>query len=104
MKTSHVPLNYHPETLKRELKPFYIGADEKDTQEMLKALGLKNLEDLYAHIQNDVKMTSVPMAKHMSYEELLLHVNELARKNKIKLSFLGDGLPQYKVTDIVGPV
>lgn len=104
MKGSHIPLNYHPEKLKRELKPFYIGADEKDIQEMLKALGLARLEDLYAHIADDVKMTTVPMDKHMSYEMLIAHVNELANKNKQKTSFLGDGLPQYKVTDVVGPV
>lgn len=104
MKSSHVPLNYHPEKLKRELKPFYIGADEKEIQEMLKALGLSGLDDLYAHISSDVKMTHVPMDKHMSYEELISHVNDIARKNKVKLSFLGDGLPQYKVTKVVGPI
>ncbi len=104
MKSSHAPLNYHPEELTRELKPFYIGADEKDIQEMLKTLGIKSLEDLYSHISDDVKMTSVPMNKHMSYEELIAHVNDLSRKNKLKLSFLGDGLPQYQVTDVVGPI
>lgn len=104
MKSSHTPLNYHPETLSRELKPFYIGASEDDIHQMLKVLGLKTLEDLYSHISEDVKMTSVPMSKHMSYEVLIAHVNELARKNKIKLSFLGDGLPQYKVTDVVEPI
>lgn len=104
MKKSHVPLNFHPETLKRELKPFYIGADEKDIAEMLAALNLKSLDDLYSHISADVKMTSVAMNNHMSYEELIIHVNEVAAKNKIKLSFLGDGLPQYKVTDVVGPI
>ena len=104
MKGTHVPLNYHPEQLKRELKPFYIGADDKDIESMLQTLGLKSLDDLYAHIASDVKMTSVPMAKHMAYEELIGHVNDVANKNKIKTSFLGDGLPQYKVTDVVGPV
>ena len=104
MKSSHAPLNYHPEKLTRELKPFYIGADDKDIQEMLHEVGLKKLDDLYSHIGDDVKMTSVPMNKHMSYEELIAHVNLVARKNKIKLSFLGDGLPQYKVTDVVGPI
>ena len=104
MKSSHTPLNYHPETLSRELKPFYIGATEDDIHEMLKSLGLKTLEDLYSHISEDVKMNSVPMSKHMSYEELIGHVNEVARKNKIKLSFLGDGLPQFKITDVVGPI
>lgn len=104
MKSSHQPLNYHPEKIKRELKPFYIGADDKELQEMLKELGLKTLEDLYSHIGDEVKMTSVPMDKHMSYEMLIAHVNDLAHKNKVKLSFLGDGLPQYKVTDVVGPI
>lgn len=104
MKGSHTPLNYHPEKLKRELKPFYIGADDKDIQEMLKTIGLSSLDDLYSHIAQDVKMTSVPMHKHMSYEELIGHVNDVANKNNIKTSFLGDGLPQYKVTDVVGPV
>jgi len=104
MKSSHEPLNYHPEKLKRELKPFYIGADDKDIEEMLKFLGLKSLEDLYSHIDDSVKMASVPMPKHLSYEELIATVNEVARKNKIKTSFLGDGLPNYKVTDVVGPI
>lgn len=104
MKNSHVPLNYHPEKLKRELLPFYIGADEKDIHEMLKVLGLKSLDELYSHIQNDVKMSEIPLPKHMSYETLLAHVNELAQKNKKKISFIGDGLQQFKVTDVVGPV
>jgi glycine dehydrogenase len=104
MKSSHTPLNYHPEELSRELKPFYIGASETDIHEMLKVLGLKTLEDLYSHISEDVKMSSVPMSKHMSYEVLIAHVNDLARKNKVKLSFLGDGLPQYRVTEVVGPI
>jgi glycine dehydrogenase len=104
MKSSHAPLNYHPEKLSRELKPFYIGADDSDIKEMLKAIGLNKLEDLYSHISDDVKMNSVPMEKHMSYEILIAHVNDVARKNKIKLSFLGDGLPQYQVTDVVGPI
>lgn len=104
MKSSHVPLNYHPEKLKRELKPFYIGADDKDIEEMLRALNLTHLDELYAHIDDSVKMTSIPMNKHISYEELITHVNDVSRKNHLKISFLGDGLPQYKVTDVVGPI
>jgi glycine dehydrogenase len=104
MKTTHVPLNYHPENLKRELKPFYIGSDDKEIQEMLHFLNLSSLEDLYAHIDDPLKMTKVPMDPHLSYEELISHVNEIAAKNNQKISFLGDGLPQYKVTDVVGPI
>jgi len=103
MKTSHQPLGYHPESLTRELKPFYIGATDKDINEMLAALNLQSLDDLYSHISADTKMNSIPLPKHMSYEELISHVNELAAKNKLKVSFLGDGLPQYKVMDVAGP-
>jgi glycine dehydrogenase len=104
MKSKHVPLNYHPEKLKRELKPFYIGATDQEISEMLETIGVKSLDDLYAHLPHDVKMEHIRMDKHMSYEELMIHVNEIAAKNNVKLSFLGDGLPQYKVTDVVGPV
>lgn len=101
---SHFPLNYHPEKLERELKPFYIGASEKDIKLMLKELGLSSLDELYSHIANDVKMDTVGLPQHLSYQELIAHVNEVANKNKTKLSFLGDGLPQYKVTEVVEPV
>ncbi len=104
MKSTHVPLKYHPEKLKRELKPFYIGADEKDINDMLHLLGLSSLDDLYSHISDDVKMPSVPLPKHLSYQELISLVNEVAKKNNQKISFLGDGLPQYKVTDVVEPI
>ncbi len=104
MKNTHVPLNYHPEKLERELKPFYIGADKKDLEAMLTELNLKSLEDLYSHIDSTVKMDKVPMAKHMAYQELIGHLNELAGKNNLKTSFLGDGLPYYKVTEVVGPI
>lgn len=104
MKSKHVPLSYHPEKLKRELLPFYIGATDQEITEMLKIIGEKSLADLYSHIPKEVIMEHIRMDKHMSYEELMIHVNEIAQKNNIKLSFLGDGLPQYKVTDVVGPV
>ena len=98
------PLNYHPEKLDRELKPFYIGADQKDIDQMLKTVGLESLDELYSHISDDVKMHTVALPKHLSYQELLSHVNEVAAKNNIKTSFLGDGLPQYQVTEVVGPI
>lgn len=104
MKSKHVPLSYHPEKLKRELLPFYIGATDQDISSMLETIGVKSLDDLYAHIPREVKMEHIRMDKHMSYEELMIHVNDVAAKNNVKLSFLGDGLPQYKVTDVVGPV
>ncbi len=101
---SNVPLNFDPKQLKRELKPYYIGASEKDITDMLAAVGAKDLNDLYSHISNDVKMNSVPMEKALSYEALIDHVNALANKNKRMTSFIGDGLPNYKVAEIVPAV
>lgn len=101
---TNAPLNFDPKTLKRELKPYYIGASEKDIQEMLKAVGAKDLNDLYSHLADDVKMKSVPMEKALSYEALIDHVNAVASKNKNMTSFIGDGLPSYKPSDIVGPI
>lgn len=101
---SNVPLNFDPKQLKRELKPYYIGASEKDIQEMLKAVGAKDLNDLYSHIDDSVKMSSVPMEKALSYEALIDHVNALANKNKKMVSFIGDGLPNYKTAEVVGPI
>jgi glycine dehydrogenase len=104
MKSSHTALNYHPEQLDRELRPFYIGANEKDQKDMLSELGLKDLGELYAHISPEVLMSKVHLPRALSYEELIAHVNDLSKKNNLKLSFLGDGLPQYKVMDVVGPI
>lgn len=98
-------LGYQPETLQRELKPFYIGATEKDQKAMLETLGLKNLEDLYSHISAVHKFKGpINLPKHMEYQELIQHMNKLSEKNSIKASFISDGLPAWRPTDIVGPV
>jgi len=104
MKNSHEPLPYHPEKLERELRPYYIGASAEDEKLMLKEIGLNSLDDLYSHISSEVLMPKVPLRRGLSYEELITHVNELSKKNNIKLSFLGDGLPRYRVMDVVGPI
>lgn len=99
------PLNYQPETLTRELKPFYIGATEADQKAMLASLGLKHLDELYAHIGAEYKFKGpINLPKHLGYQELIQHVNDLAAKNKRMASFISDGLPPWKPTDVVGPV
>ena len=98
-------LNYQPETLARELKPFYIGASEADQKAMLQAVGLKNLDDLYAHIGAEYKFKGpINLPRHMEYKELIQHMNDLANKNKRVASFISDGLPAWRPTDVVGPV
>lgn len=95
-------LGYEPSELKRELKPFYISATETEIEEMLSSIGKKDLNELYAHIDDSVKFDGdMGLEKHLNYEELINKVESTANKNDIPLNFLADGLPQYKVNDIV---
>lgn len=100
-----MPLNYRPETLQRETLPYYIGASDADIQSMLQTLGLNTLEDLYSHISTEHKFKGpLNMPRAMGYQELIQHVNTLATKNNPRPSFISDGLPHYKVQDIVGAI
>ena len=100
MKYSNLP--YNPEKLKRELAPCYIPATEAELTAMLKEVGHNKLEDLYAHIDNNVKFEKAPtVCERMEYGQLVGHMETLAAKNNLKTSFIGDGLKAYKVPSIV---
>ncbi|MBY0516265.1 MAG: aminomethyl-transferring glycine dehydrogenase subunit GcvPB [Bacteriovoracaceae bacterium] len=102
---ANMPLSYKPETLTREMQPYYIGASDADIQAMLKTLGLTTLEELYSHIASDHKFKGpLNMPRAMGYEELITHVNQLAKKNNPRPSFISDGLPNYKALSIVGDI
>lgn len=95
-------LNYDPTKLDRELKKYYIAASPSDEQEMLKALNIKSLDDLYAHIPEDIKFKSAPkVCEELSYDNLISHLDEISKLNKVCPSFIGDGLKNYKETEIV---
>ncbi|RLA63160.1 MAG: glycine dehydrogenase [Epsilonproteobacteria bacterium] len=97
---SHLP--YDPTKLQRELKKYYISATEDEIQEMLNSLSINNLEELFAHIPNEVMFEKAPnICKELDYESLISHLEQMAAKNKIKTSFIGDGLKNYRVPEIV---
>lgn len=96
------PLGYDPTSLSRELKRHYISASEKDVQAMLAEIGVESLEALYDHVPEDCRFKGDPdLPEELSYEELQQHLFELSQKNALKPSFLGDGLQQFKVAEIV---
>lgn len=102
MKPHFPGLNYDPSNLPRELKRHYISASEKEISEMLTKVGAKSLEDLYAHVPSEIRMGTAPaIPDELSYPDLLRHLEDLSRKNHVRLSFLGDGLPHYKVPEVV---
>lgn len=96
-------LPYEPAKLPRELRRHYICASDTDIQDMLKSLGLAKLEDLFSHLPKEARMPASGPAipEELGYEELLRHMDGLAKKNQARLSFLGDGLPHYKVPEVI---
>ena len=95
-------LPYDPKRLQRELTKYYISSTKPEQAEMLSAIKLKNLSDLYANIPDNVKFDKAPfVTEELNYNDLIAHVEEVAAKNKIKTCFIGDGLKNYKVHEIV---
>lgn len=98
-------LPYNPEELKRELKRYYISATSDDIKQMQSALNIKQMSDLYNHIEDDVKMDlEESLEDGLQYDELQAHLEELAQKNKIMTCFIGDGLHHYEVPSCVGEI
>ncbi len=95
-------LNYDPTNLSREMKRHYISATDAEIQTMLKSLGAHSLDDLFAHVPQDVRMgADLKIPDELGYEDLIKHMEKLAAKNNVHTSFLGDGLQQYKVMSVV---
>lgn len=93
-----------PETNPREFNPFYIGTSDQDIQEMLAALGLKSLDELYTHIDQDCKLGQLNLPPYLDRDSLVSHIQDVANKNKTNTSFIGDGLQDFKVPEIVSKV
>ena len=96
-----------PSTLadQREHARHYIPASETDIRAMLDAIGKERLEDLFDHIPEDVRFAEVAdLPDELGYEELKLRLAEIALKNRIGTSFLGDGVPDFVPSPVVGPI
>lgn len=87
-------------TNKREQFPHYIGINKDEQQAMLKSLGLNSLDDLYQHIPNDVKLDELKIENAIERETLKKRITELANKNNIRTSFIGDGLEDFEVPQV----
>src|SRR3989454_4955971 len=101
--TTLLPLPYDPMTLPRETTRHYIPATDHEIQAMLGALGLSQLDELFQHIPARMRMAApLALPEELGYEELYRHVVAQSQKNRLpEVAFLGDGLPHYKVPDLV---
>ena len=74
----------------------YLSLTDRDRDEMLAAIGVTSIDDLFAQIPEGVRFAGdldVPPA--LTEVELIRHLEELAAKNVhtgIELSFLGAGI------------
>ena len=72
---------------------------------MLQTVGVKELSDLYAHIPSNCRFEQFPdLPAELDYDALPEALGALSRENTIRESYIGDGLPHYKVMPVVGPV
>ena len=69
---------------------------------MLAAIGKRDLTELFEHVPAEARLPkTLPLPEELSYGQLQDHLFSLAEKNRLALSFLGDGLPQFRVQSIV---
>lgn len=99
------PLPFDPDSLPRETARHYISATDEDIRIMLDTVGADKLSDLYSHIPRGNLFDQHPdLPEELAYTELQERLRQLAGENNILESYIGDGLPQYKVMPVVGPV
>lgn len=99
---SQPALDYDPSSLPRELKRHYISASESDLEAMLKTVGVDSFDQLFAHIASELKFADAPaVPEELDYADVATRIAALADKNQCYVSFIGDGLPDYKVHEVV---
>jgi len=95
-------LNYDPTKLSRELTENYICSTKEEQKLMLETINKKSFEDLFSHIEDQVKFKTPPqVTSKLNYSDLIAHLLEISKMNKIKTSFIGDGLKNFKESEIV---
>ena len=86
----------------------YLSLTDRDRDEMLAAIGVSSVDDLFEQIPEGVRFSGdldVPPA--LSEAELVRHMEELAAKNAhtgVELSFLGAGIYDHYVPAIVDTI
>src|SRR5690625_2743757 len=99
------PFTFDPELLPREGKRHYISASDEEIAAMLADLDLSELKALFEHIDPALSMSDpLPLPEELEYDDLQEHLIALSKKNRILRSFVGDGLPQYRVPEITDHV
>ncbi len=96
---------YNPAELDRELAEFYIKATDAEIKEMQETTGVKDLYEVYSHIDSqDLFQNDFNIGEKLEYNDLEKHVFEISQKNIPVTSYIGDGLTHYRPSPILGDI
>ncbi|MHA2281279.1 MAG: aminomethyl-transferring glycine dehydrogenase subunit GcvPA [Promethearchaeota archaeon] len=80
----------------------FVPHDNKTISEMLSVIGISNLEELFHDIPDDLIIEKLNLPQGLSEPDLLRHMNEISKKNKIySNSFLGAGCYYHYIPSLV---
>jgi glycine dehydrogenase subunit 1 len=82
----------------------YIPNTDRDRDEMLAAIGLSSLEDLFADVPGGLRADRLDVPGPLSEAELLRHMKRLASMNRTTddaVSFLGGGIYNHLIPSVV---
>jgi glycine dehydrogenase subunit 1 len=86
----------------------YLSLTDRDRDEMLAAIGVSSIDDLFAQIPEAVRFAGeLDLPPALSEAELVRHLEELAARNAhrgVELSFLGAGVYDHHVPAIVDTI
>jgi glycine dehydrogenase subunit 1 len=86
----------------------YLSLTERDREEMLAAIGVSSVEELFRDIPEGVRFgRELDIGPALSEQELSRHLEELAARNvdsSKELSFLGAGIYDHYVPAVVDTV
>ncbi len=77
----------------REFQPRHIGPNEKETIQMLKAVGVSSLDELMERtVPSNIRMKEdLKLQPAMSEYEYLQHIKDISLKNKVFKTYIGQG-------------
>ncbi|MBC8348724.1 MAG: glycine dehydrogenase, partial [Verrucomicrobia bacterium] len=72
---------------------------------MLETVGVEKLEDLFSHVPGEVRFSEpLELPEELSYQDLQSSLHGMSEQTKLRTSFIGDGLPSWKVHPVVSYV
>lgn len=82
----------------------FISNTEEQKRQMLDAIGVKEIKDLFRDIPADVAYSKISLPPALTEGALLRHMGELAGKNKKVLNFTGAGVYEHFIPSAVNAI